>query len=49
MDTSYMSSLKAFVEGEKDLGEWPAWWQKDARRIEENEGRTRYLKISLEW
>ena len=49
MDTSYLSSLKAFVEGERDLREWPAWWQENAHRIEENEGRTRYLKIKLEW
>ena len=46
---SYLKTLRAFVEGEKDLGEWPAWWQENAHLIEENEGRTRYLKIKLEW
>ena len=37
------------MEGQKDLREWPAWWQENARLIEEIEGRTRYLKIKQEW
>jgi len=49
MNTSYLNTLKAFVEGEKDLQEWPSWWQEHAQLIEEIEGRTLYLKIKLEW
>jgi len=49
MNQSYLNTLKEFVEGEKDLREWPAWWQENASLIEENEGRTRYLKVKLYW
>jgi hypothetical protein len=49
MNPSYLHALKAFVEGEKDLREWPAWWKENGHLIEESEGRTRYLKIKLEW
>jgi hypothetical protein len=49
MYPSYLNILKAFVEGQKDLREWPAWWQENAQLIEEIEGRTSYLKIKLEW
>jgi hypothetical protein len=49
MNPSYVEMLKAFVEGEKDLREWPSWWQENASLIEENEGRIRYLKIKHEW
>lgn len=49
MNPHYLDAIKAFVEGERDLEEWPAWWQKDARKIEENEGCTHYLRIKLEW
>ena len=49
VNPSYLKTLRAFVEGEKDLGEWPTWWKENAHLIEENEGRTRYLKIKLEW
>jgi hypothetical protein len=49
MHPSYLNTLKAFVEGQKDLREWPAWWQETAHLIEEIEGHMRYLKIKLEW
>ena len=49
MTPDYLHTLKAFVEGQKDLREWPAWWQENAHLIEAIEGRTRYLKIKLEW
>ena len=49
MYPSYLNALKDFVEGKKDLREWPAWWQENAHLIEENEGRTGYLKIKLNW
>jgi len=49
MNPPYLSSLKSFVEGEKDLREWPAWWRENELLIEESEGRTRYLKIKLYW
>ena len=41
--------LKEFVEGKKDLRDWPAWWRENEHRIEINEGRTRYLKIKHYW
>jgi hypothetical protein len=49
MKPSYLDMLKAFVEGKRDLREWPAWWQENERIIEETEGRTQYLKIKLHW
>ena len=49
MNPAYLNTLKAFVEGEKDLKEWPAWWQENEPSIEANEGRTRYLKIKHDW
>jgi hypothetical protein len=49
MYPSYLNTLKAFVEGQKDLREWPAWWRENARLIEEIDGRTRYLKLKLAW
>jgi len=49
MNPSYLNTLKDFVEGKKDLREWPAWWQANEHSIAENEGRTRYLKIKLYW
>ena len=49
MYPSYLNTLKAFVEGQKDLREWPAWWRENARLIKETHGRTRFLKIKLEW
>jgi len=49
MTPPYLNVLKAFIEGEKDLRDWPTWWQENAHIIEENEGRTRYLKIKLYW
>jgi hypothetical protein len=49
MYPSYLSTLKAFVEGQKDLREWPAWWRENAQLIEEIDGRTLFLKIKLEW
>ncbi|HZY42590.1 MAG TPA: hypothetical protein VFF59_11395 [Anaerolineae bacterium] len=49
MDAPYLETLKAFVEGKKALREWPSWWRDNASLIEQNEGRTRYLKIKLEW
>ena len=49
MNPSYLNILKDFVEGKKDLQEWPAWWRENAHLIEESEGHTRYLKIKLEW
>ncbi|MFZ6027281.1 MAG: hypothetical protein ACOYYS_06170 [Chloroflexota bacterium] len=47
--TSYLDALKDFVEGNKDLREWPVWWQGVAPLIEKDEGRTRYLKIKYQW
>ena len=52
MDASkppYLNALKAFVEGERDLQEWPGWWQENRQLIEKNEGRTSYLKVKLNW
>jgi hypothetical protein len=49
MNKPYLETLKAFVEGDKDLHEWPAWWRDNASLIEEHEGRTRFLKIKLLW
>ena len=49
MIPSYLETLKAFVEGEKDLRSWPAWWLENASLIEAVEGHARYLKIKLEW
>lgn len=49
MNPSYLSVLKDFIEGKKDLREWPIWWRENAHIIEEFEGRTRFLKIKLGW
>ena len=52
MDASnllYLNALKAFVEGERDLQEWPRWWQENGQLVEENEGHTSYLKLKLNW
>jgi hypothetical protein len=49
MNISYLDTLKAFVEGDKDIREWPTWWHDNASLIEVHEGRTCYLKIKLQW
>jgi hypothetical protein len=49
MNPSYLNEIKAFVEGQQDLCEWPAWWQENARLIKENERRVHYLKIKHDW
>jgi hypothetical protein len=49
MGPAYIHALKDFIEGKRDLREWPIWWRGNARIIEEAEGRTRYLKIKLYW
>jgi|SRR5688500_17142077 len=49
MTPPYLTAIKAFVEGKKDLEEWPAWWQENEHLIEGNEGHTRYLQIKLDW
>ena len=49
MKPSYLNALKDFVEGKRDLREWPAWWRENQQEIEINEGRTRYLKIKQNW
>jgi len=41
--SNYLKTLKAFIEGKKDLREWPAWWLENKRLIENNEGAI-YLK-----
>ena len=49
MNPSYLTAIKAFVEGKRDLEEWPSWWRENEQLIEGKEGRTRYLKIKLYW
>ena len=39
----FLNTLKAFVEGERDLQECPPWWQENAQLIEESEARTNSL------
>jgi hypothetical protein len=49
VSATYVWALKAFVEGSRDLAEWPAWWRENATCIREAEGPTLFLKVKLQW